>query len=279
MFKKLLLIVMACLVSFGSAFAQSGTITGTVTDQSSGETLPSVNVFIVELQRGAATNAQGEFTIEGVDYGTYTVRASFVGYDTFEQQVTVDQSTVTLDIPLASTMQQLDDVVVTAYGVEQDMNDLPYSAEQVDGEIVAENRSDNFVSSLSGRVSGLKVSQSNGMGGSTNIVMRGYKSISGNNQVLFVVDGVPYANQEFNNDDVEAGYAGYDYGSTGIDVNPDNIASVNVLKGPAAAALYGSRASNGAIVIQTKTGQKGNRPVEVTFNSSATVNKVNPNTY
>ena len=279
MFKKLLLIVMACLVSFGSAFAQSGTITGTVTDQSSGETLPSVNVFIVELQRGAATNAQGEFTIEGVEYGTYTVRASFVGYDTFEQQVTVDQSTVTLDIPLSSSMQQLDDVVVTAYGIEQDMNDLPYSAQQVDGEIVAENRSDNFVSSLSGRVSGLQVSQSNGMGGSTNIVMRGYKSISGNNQVLFVVDGVPYANQEFNNDDVEAGFAAYDYGSTGIDVNPDNIASVNVLKGPAAAALYGSRASNGAIVIQTKTGQKGNRPVEVTFNSSATVNKVNPNTF
>ncbi|NIT58023.1 MAG: TonB-dependent receptor plug domain-containing protein, partial [Aliifodinibius sp.] len=80
-----------------------------------------------------------------------------------------------------------------------------------------------------------------GMGGSTNIVMRGYKSISGNNQVLFVVDGVPYANQEFNDASTEAGFAGYDYGNTGIDVNPDNIASVNVLKGPAAAALYGSR--------------------------------------
>ena len=279
MFKKLLLMIIACLVSFGSAFGQSGTITGTVTDQSSGETLPSVNVFIVELQRGAATNAQGEFTIEGVDYGTYTVRASFVGYNTFEQQVTVDQSTVTLDIPLSSSTKQLEDVVVTAYGVEQSMNDLPYSAEKVDGDIISQNRDDNFASSLSGRVAGLKVSESSGLGGSTNIVMRGYKSITGNNQVLFVVDGVPYANQEFNDAATEEGFSGYDYGNTGLDVNPDNIASVNVLKGPAAAALYGSRASNGAIVIETKGGRKGNRPVEVTFNSSATISKVNANTF
>ena len=279
MVKKLLSLFTLCLIFSATAFAQSGTITGTVTDESSGETLPSVNVYVVELQRGAATDSQGEFTIEGVEYGTYTVRASFVGYDTFEQQVTVDQSTVTLDIPLSSSMQQLDDVVVTAYGVEQSMNDLPYSAQKVDGEIVAENRSGNFASSLSGRVAGLKVSQSNGMGGSTNIVMRGYKSISGNNQVLFVVDGVPYANQEFNDASTEAGFAGYDYGNTGVDVNPDNIASVNVLKGPAAAALYGSRASNGAIVIETKGGQKGNRPVEVTFNSSATIQSINKNTF
>jgi TonB-linked SusC/RagA family outer membrane protein len=279
MVKKLLSLFTLCLIFSATAFAQTGTITGAVTDESSGETLPSVNVYIVELQRGAATNAQGEFTIEGVEYGTYTVRASFVGYNTFEQQVTVDQSTVTLDIPLASSMEQLDDVVVTAYGVEQSMNDLPYSAQKVDGEIVAENRSDNFAASLSGRVAGLKVSQTSGMGGSTNIVMRGYKSISGDNQVLFVVDGVPYANQEFNDASTEAGFAGYDYGNTGVDINPDNIASINVLKGPAAAALYGSRASNGAIVIETKGGQKGNRPVEVTFNSSATIQKINENTF
>lgn len=280
MVKKLLSLFMLCLVFSATAFAQSGTITGTVTDQSSGETLPSVNIYLVEVQRGAATNAQGEFTIEDVDYGTYTVRASFVGYDTYEQLVTVDQSTVTLDIALSSSMQQLDDVIVTAYGVEQSLNELPYSAQQVDGSIVSESRTDNFVSALNGRVAGLKVSQSNGMGGSTNIVMRGYKSISGDNQVLFVVDGVPYANEEFNDASTKAGFAGYDYGNTGIDINPDNIASVNVLKGPAAAALYGSRASNGAIVIETKAGRrKGNETVQVTFNTSATIQRVNPNTF
>ncbi len=279
MFKKLLLIVMACLVSAGAAIAQSGTITGTVTDESSGEPLPSVNVYVEELQRGAATNAEGEFTIEDVEYGSYTLSASFVGYNDFQQEVTVDESTVSVDVGLSSSTQELDDVVVTAYGVEQDMNELPFSAEQVDGDIVSENRDDNFASSLSGRVAGLKVSETSGMGGSTNIVMRGYKSITGNNQVLFVVDGVPYANEEFNNADVKSGFEGYDYGNTGIDINPDNIASVNVLKGPAAAALYGSRASNGAIVIETKGGDAGDRPVEVTYNTSATVNKVNPSTF
>lgn len=279
MVKKLLSLFMLCLIFSAPALAQTGTITGTVTDQSSGETLPSVNVYIVELQRGAATDAQGEFTIEGVEYGTYTVRASFVGYDTFEQEVTVDQSTVTLDIGLTSSRQQLDDVIVTAYGVEQRMNELPYSAQKVDGDIVTQNRDDNFVTSLSGRVAGLQVSQTNGMGGSTNIVMRGYQSISGDNQVLFVVDGVPYANSEFNDDDVKEGFAGYDYGNTGLDINPDNIASVNVLKGPAAAALYGSRASNGAILIETKGGEKGSRPVEITFNSSSTVSTVDKDTW
>lgn len=268
-----------CLMMTSAVFAQTGTLTGTVTDQSSGETLPSVNIFIVELQRGAATNAQGEFTIEDIDYGTYTVRATYVGYKTFEQEVTIDQSNVTLDVALTPSTQQLEDVVVTAYGVEQSMNDLPYSAQQVDGDIISENRNDNFLSSLNGRVAGLKVNQSNGMGGSTNIVMRGYKSISGDNQVLFVVDGVPYANQEFNNNSVKQGFAGYDFGNTGVDINPDNIKSVNVLKGPAAAALYGSRASNGAIVIQTKSGKKGNRPVQVTFNSSASIRRMNPNTF
>lgn len=279
MVKKLLSLFTLCLIFSCAALAQTGTITGTVTDTSSGETLPSVNIYIVELERGTATNPQGEFTIKNVEYGTYTIRATFVGYDKFEQQITVDESTETLDIALSSTTEQLEDVVVTAYGVEQRRNELPYSAQQVQGETISESRNNNFISSLNGRVAGLKVSQNNGIGGSTNIVMRGYKSITGNNQVLFVVDGVPYANNEFNDASVEEGFAGYDYGNTGVDINPDNIKSVNVLKGPAAAALYGSRASNGAVVIQTKTGRKGQRHVEVTVNSSASINKINKSTF
>ena len=278
MVKKLLTLLIAGLVVGSSAFAQTATITGTVTDQKSGEALPSVNVFIVELQRGAATDQDGEFTVEDVEYGTYTLRASFVGYDTFEQEITVNQETTTLNIQLESSTRQLDDVVVTAYGKEQSMSELPYSAQNVDGDVIAETRNSNFVESLQGRVAGLKISSSNGMGGSTNIIMRGYKSISGDNQVLFVVDGVPYANREFNTSSVEAGFAGYDYGNTGVDINPDNIESINVLKGPAAAALYGSRASNGAIVIETKTAQN-NRNVQINFNSSVGISRVNPNTF
>ncbi|SHF31473.1 TonB-linked outer membrane protein, SusC/RagA family [Fodinibius roseus] len=279
MFRKLLYAVIVCLISAGTAFAQTGSLSGTVTDASSGETLPGVNVFLPELDRGTATNAQGEYTIEDIEYGTYTIRVTYVGYATVEQEITVDQGTVTLDFALTSELQELDDVIVTAYGIEQNLNELPYSAQQVSGETISESRTSNFITSLSGRVAGLKISNNNGMGGSTNIVMRGYKSISGNNQVLFVVDGVPYANEEFNTDDVEEGFAGYDYGNTGVDINPDNIESVNVMKGPAAAALYGSRAANGAIVIQTKAGNKGRRPVEVTFNTGVEVSRMDPSTF
>lgn len=280
MFRKLLLSVVAFLFVAGTAFAQNtGTLTGTVTDANSGEPLPGVNVFIPELQRGAATNPEGQFTIENVEFGTYTIRATYIGYKTFKQQVTVDQESVTVNIDLAVSTKMLDDVVVTAYGIERQAEDLTYSAENVDVGDVTKGGSDNFMSALSGRVSGMKVQSKGGIGGSTDIILRGANSLTGNNQVLFVVDGVPYANNRFNTEDMQEGYAGYDYGNTAADINPENIESMTVLKGPSAAALYGSRASNGAIVIETKKGAPGNRDVQVTFNSSFGVSMVNKNTF
>lgn len=277
--KSVLLLVAAFAFGASSIMAQTGTIEGTVTDEQTGEVLPGVNVFIPSLNKGAATTSEGTYTIEDVPYGTYELRFSFVGYQELNQSITVDESTETINVSLASSERMLGEVFVTAYGIEQTQNELPYSAQKVDGDVISESRSDNFITSLSGRVAGLKVSQTNGMGGSTNIVMRGYKSISGDNQVLFVVDGVPYSNQEFNDASVEAGFAGYDYGNTAVDINPDNIASVNVMKGPAAAALYGSRASNGAVVIETKSGRTGQRQVDVTVNSSVGISRVNPSTF
>ncbi len=276
--KQLLSLSIACLLFSTTVFAQTGTLTGTVTDQSSGEVLPGVNIFLPDLERGSATNAQGTYTIQDIEYGTYLVRATYVGYTQFEQEVTIDQEKVTFDIAMSAETQQLEDVVVTAYGIEQSMNELPYSAQQMDTDELTQDRSSNFLNSLNGRVSGLKVNSSNVMGGSTNIVMRGYKSVTGNNQVLFVVDGVPYSNQKFNSSDVQEGFAGYDYGNTAVDINPDNIESVNVLKGPAAAALYGSRASNGAIIIETKKGMPGQQ-VRVTVNSSVGFSRVDPETF
>src|SRR5699024_6453515 len=229
MFKKLLLTVVAFLFTAGAAFAQTGTLTGSVTDASSGEPLPGVNVFIPDLQRGAATDAEGQFTIEGIEYGTYTVRASFIGYTTFEQEVTIEQESVTLDIELAAGTQQLEDIVVTALGIERKAKDLTYSADNVNVEDVTMSGSDNFMSALTGKVAGMKVQSKGGMGGSTDIILRGANSLTGNNQVLFVVDGVPYANERFNTQDMEGGFAGYDYGNTGADINPENIASMTVL--------------------------------------------------
>ncbi|MDX1585409.1 MAG: carboxypeptidase-like regulatory domain-containing protein, partial [Balneolaceae bacterium] len=217
--KPVLLLALLCAFGVSSSLAQTGTIEGTVTDSETGEVLPGVNVFISSLNTGDATTSEGTFTIEDVPYGTYQVRFSYIGYQQLTQTVTVDQPTVTFDVSMTATERELGEVFVTAYGIEQTQNELPYSAQKVDGDIVSESRSDNFLSGLNGRVAGLKVSQSNGMGGSTNIIMRGYKSISGNNQVLFVVDGVPYANQEFNDASTEAGFSGYDYGNTGIDIN------------------------------------------------------------
>lgn len=278
MFRKLLYTVTLCLISVGTAFAQTGSLSGTVTDESSGETLPGVNVFIPELERGAATNAQGEFTIDDVEYGTYTIRATYVGYATHEQEVEVDQQTVTLDIAMSTGTEELDDVVVTAYGIERQENELSYSAQNVNSEDL-QTGSDNFMEALSGRVSGMEVTSNSGMGSSTDIVLRGANSLTGNNQVLFVVDGVPYANERFNTDEMESGSAGYDFGNTGADINSENIESMTVLKGAAAAALYGSRASNGAIVIETKKGTAGDQPVEVTYNASVGVRTVDASTF
>ncbi|MDR8389758.1 TonB-dependent receptor [Aliifodinibius sp. S!AR15-10] len=261
------------------AIAQTGSISGTITDSNTSDVLPGANVFIQDIEKGTAASGDGTYIIEDVPYGTYELQFSFVGYQSQTKQVVVDSDEITVNAQLSPSEAALEEVFVTAYGIEQSQNELPYSAQKVDGDIVAQNRNDNFLTSLSGRVAGLKVSKSNGMGGSTNMVMRGYKSISGNNQVLFVVDGVPYANREFNTEDVEEGDAGYDYGNTAVDINPDNIASINVLKGPAAAALYGSRASNGAIVIETKKAEIGQQSVDVTFNSSVTASRIDQSTF
>lgn len=283
MFRKLLYsslgVVLGCFFIVTGAIAQTGSITGTITDSNNSEVLPGANVYIQSLNKGTAASGEGTYTIDEVPYGTYELQFSFVGYQNLTKKVVVDQDEVTVNAQLQPTEAALEEVFVTAYGIEQSQNELPYSAQKVDGEVVTQTGNDNFLTSLSGRVAGLKVSKSNGMGGSINMVMRGYKSISGNNQVLFVVDGVPYANNEFNTEDVEEGAAGYDYGNTAVDINPDNIASINVLKGPAAAALYGSRASNGAIVIETKKAQKGQQTVDVSFNSSITASRVNEKTF
>ncbi|HKK45808.1 MAG TPA: SusC/RagA family TonB-linked outer membrane protein [Balneolaceae bacterium] len=275
-----LMLLVASTFMSATALAQSGSITGTIIDNQSSEVLPGANVFISSLNRGTATDNDGSFTISNVPYGSYQVKFSFIGYNTKKMKVTVDQNTVDLGkIALSQTVKGMNDVVVTAYGIKQSRNELPYSAQQVDAETINQGRSGNLLTSLNGRVAGLKVSKSNGMGGSTNIVMRGYKSISGNNQVLFVVDGVPYSNHTFNDANQKSGFSGYDYGNTAYDINPDNVKSINVLKGPAAAALYGSRASNGAVVIQTKKAKTGQKKVDVTFNTSLRVSKINKNTF
>jgi TonB-dependent SusC/RagA subfamily outer membrane receptor len=156
---------------------------------------------------------------------------------------------------LKSDAQALDEVVVTAMGISREKKALGYAVSEVNGEDLIKSRGglNNPVNSLQGKVAGLQISSGAGsMGGSSKVLIRGNNSLSGSNQPLFVVDGVPLEGKDFNSTDTQRGGGGYDYGNLIQDLNPDDIESVSVLKGAAASALYGSRASNGVIMITTK---------------------------
>ncbi|OJX29643.1 MAG: SusC/RagA family TonB-linked outer membrane protein [Chryseobacterium sp. 36-9] len=175
--------------------------------------------------------------------------------------------------------QNIEGVVVTALGIKREKKSLGYSTQEVRGEEINKNPTTSFLNNLSGKVAGLEIKQSTNFGGSINAVSRGYKSILGNNQALFVVDGVPIINNNINSNFQQNGGGGYDYGSPVSDINPNEIESVNVLKGAAATALYGSRAQNGAIIITTKKGKKNKIGIGLEFSSSITFSVIDKNTF
>ncbi len=245
--KKLTLIVAVLLFTM-SAFAQR-VITGSVTDQS-GETLISVNVVVKGTTTGTITDLDGKYKITVPD-GSNTLVFSYTGFTT--QEVALGASNV-VDLILSEGIL-LNDVVVTALGIEREKKTLGYATQEVGGDEVTKVKDANFVNSLSGKVAGVDIRRSNQMGGSSNVIIRGYKNLS-NNQALFVVDGIPLSNDNTNTSDQTTGRGGYDFGNAAMDINPEDIESINVLKGAAATALYGSRASNGVILVTTKKGTK-----------------------
>lgn len=266
-------LLLACMASGGIAHAQERTVSGRVTSAEDGTSLPGVNVMVKGTTIGTVTDVNGAFTLT-IPTTDGTLVFSFIGLQS--QEVSVGSKAV-IDVSMTADITQLSEVVVTAMGIERSKNELAYSAQQVGGEQISANRSTNFVNSLSGKVSGVDIKTSNTMGGSTNVVIRGYKSISGNNQALFVIDGIPVSNANTNTTAQRSGSVGTDYGNAAADINPDNIASVNVLKGAAATALYGSRASNGVIMITTKKGRKNS--FDVTLNSGVTWGVMDKSTY
>ncbi len=238
-------------------YAQNHTVTGKVTAKEDGLPLPGVSVSIKGTTTGTQTDSNGKFSLSVPDGADLSF--SFIGYIT--QSVPVKGPL--LNVVLTAASQQLGEVVVQgALGLTRTRNQQAYAAQQVSGEEVSKTRSSNFVEGLSGKVSGLEIRQNNGLGASTNVVIRGSKSIFNSNQALFVVDGVPYNNgspggSSINSSNQRTGRGGYDYGSPIQDINPDNIESVTVLKGAAASALYGSQGANGVILITTKKAKKG----------------------
>ncbi len=233
------------------AMAQTRQITGRILDET-GQPVSGASIIIRGTNTGASANAAGDFTINAKTGDVLVVSA--VGIPSKEVKVGSGSSVA---VSLTRQSQNLSEVVVTALGIRRNRNTLPYAAQQVGSAEITKTRQDNFANSLSGKVAGLQIKTNNNLGGSTNIVLRGTKSITGNNQALIVVDGVPVNNSNVNTTNQQNGFQGYDYGNTGADVNPDDVESVNVLKGAAATALYGNRASNGVILITTKKGRRG----------------------
>lgn len=219
---------------------RQGSITGRVTEAEIGTPLQGARVSITGADLGSLTDADGRYVIQNVPDGDVVVRVEVLGYLATSQTVTVSTGeTVTLDFELAPDPLSLDEIVVTALGVERQVRSLTYSTQTVDTRQLKEARELNVVNSLQGRVAGLAINQAAmGVGADSRVILRGNRSISGNSQPLYVLDGVPIRGQI-------------------RDINPDDIASIDVLKGPNAAALYGSAAQNGAIVITTNRGTAG----------------------
>lgn len=253
-------------------FAQEKEISGTVKDEDD-MPLPGVNITVEGTDNGTQTDFDGEYSIDA-EVGQ-TLRFSYVGMQ--DQEIDVGQSN-TIDVTMTEG-SELDEVVVTALGISREKKSLGYATQEVSGEDVSKINSGNFTNALSGKVSGLDITRNNNFGGSTNVVLRGKSSITGDNQALFVVDGVPMNNQNVNTADQKNGRANsYDYGNAINDLDPDDIESVNTLKGAAATALYGSRAANGAIEITTKKGEK-TEGLGVTLNSKIQIGQMDSKTF
>ena len=264
--KKRFTTILLVLFSVGALWAQDRTINGKITSTEDGTGLPGVNVLVQGTTTGTTTDLDGNYTLSVPADATNLVY-SFVG---FRSQVIAIGNRSVIDIGLEEDIAALEEVVVTALGIERTKEALSYSVTEVEGASFVEAREINLGNALAGKVAGVNVTNvSTGPQGSTRVIIRGNTSLGGNNQPLYVVDGVPLDNTSFG----QAGlWGGFDEGDGLSSINPDDIETMSVLKGANAAALYGSRASNGVILITTKTG-KSRQGVGVEFRSNYTFEK------
>lgn len=259
--KNFLLLVTAFTLSLSFAWAQT-TVSGRVTDGDSGEPLEGATVQVKGTTVGIFTDSQGKYSLRVPESGE-TLVFSFIGKAPLEVAI---NGRTTIDITMSGDELYLQEVVVTALGISRDKKALGYSVQDVKGGELTKARDGNVVNTLSGKIAGVQITSSSGnVGSSARVVIRGNASISGNNQPLFVVNGIPIDNGTYHGDD---GYGSVDYGNAAMDINPEDIESVSVLKGPNAAALYGSRAANGVILITTKTGKGAQKGLGITYSGN-----------
>jgi TonB-linked SusC/RagA family outer membrane protein len=252
------------------AFSQTRTISGTVKDEA-GAPVPYATVTEKGTRNATTADANGNFSLKMKGNGDLTFTAT--GFNASS----ITPSGNIVNASLKRNAQELSTVTITtALGIKRNRNQLPYAAQQVTGDEVSKERTSNFIDNLSGKVSGLELRQSNGLGASTNVILRGNKTIGSSNQALFVIDGVPFDNAQTSGSSQATGRGGYDYGNAAADINPDDIESITVLKGAASTALYGSRGGNGVILITTKKGRKG---LGITLNSGFTTGSIDKSTF
>ncbi len=265
--KKVLLALSFLMVfGLGTLLAQSRTITGTVTGSEDGMPIPGVSVFVQGTTVGTVTQPNGTYSLN-VPQDAQILVFSFVGMQRVEVGI---QGRSTIDISMVSETFAMDEVVVTALGIRRERKALGYAVQDVDAEEISRTGNANLATAMQGKIAGIDIKPSSGMpGASSQIVIRGARSFTGNNTPLYVVDGMPIASTP----DYSTGNSvtGSDLSNRAVDINPADIESINVLKGQAAAALYGIRASNGVIIITTKSGANnkiGKAVVTLSHNSS-----------
>ncbi len=264
--KKALLLFLFVFCGIFAIHAQTRQITGTVTSE--GRSVPGVSVVVGGTTIGTVTDFEGQYSLD-VPTDAQTLVFSFVGLET--QQVPIEGRTQ-IDVVMEPDFLQVDEVVVTALGITREARSIGYTVQNVSGEDVARVGNPNLMTALSGQAAGMEIRQSSGMPGApATIFIRGARSFSGDNTPLYVIDGMPVQSQN----DYGSNVTGAAFSNRGLDIDPNDIESINVLKGQAAAALYGLRASNGVIIITTKRGQGAaiGRPT-VTFSSNTTVDVV-----
>lgn len=269
--RKVIILFMSCLLCI-VGFAQKRTISGTVTDKDLKEPLIGVNVLLKGTTVGTVTDFDGNYTIDVEGDGTLVF--SYVSMKTIEELI---NGRSTINVEMISDSEALEEVVVTAMGIKRESKTLTYSAQTVGGKDLNEIKNVNMINALQGKSAGLQITpNSTGAGGASKILFRGNKSISGSNQPLVVVDGVPMM-MNVSTAQTTMNYGGErDGGDAMSTINPDDIAQITLLKGASAAALYGAVAANGAIMITTKSAQSGKVAINVSSNTTAETPMVLP---
>lgn len=261
-----LLATILAICSINYAQAQGKVVSGRVTSSEDNAALPGVSIAVQGTSIGTTTDIDGNYRIT-LPSEANTLIFSFIGYT---NQVVQVNGRSQVNVSMVIDSKQLDEVVVTALGIERSERSLGYATQEVSGENLTFTKEQNVLGSLAGKVAGVQVVGSSGasMGGTQKIKIRGVNSVTGAGQPLIVVDGTPISNANY------SGSTGVDFGNLGQDVNPEDIESVNVLKGPAASALYGIRGQYGVVMITTKKGSRGAEKVTVQLSSQFSVERV-----